>query len=157
SPVGIAVQNLDGKLLFINPAFCSFLGFDEEELVTKHFSDFSPPEEARKDSALFTELKAGSIDHYQLEKRYSRRDGSMVWGQLRVSLLVRGHFSPLVIAMVEDITDKKRAEEARFTHAAIVESSEDAGAGPVRVFAKNVPAAVAIFDREMHYLAVSDG
>ncbi|MGE5734995.1 MAG: PAS domain S-box protein [Acidobacteriota bacterium] len=60
-----------------------------------------------------------------MEKRYFRRDGSLVWGRLSLSLL-NHRPSPLVIAMVEDITEKKIAEEARFRHAAIVESSEDA-------------------------------
>src|SRR5215470_3649392 len=111
SSVGIAVENLDGQPLFVNPAFCAFLGFTEEELRSKHCVDFSPREDAEKDWALFQQLKAGSIDHYQMEKRYFRKDGSLVWGSLSISLL-SGHPSPLVIAMVEDITDKKRAEEA---------------------------------------------
>src|SRR6201988_117063 len=118
SPIGIAVENLDGQPLFVNPAFCAMLGFSEEELCRKHCVDFSPREDAEKDWALFQQLRAGSIDHYQLEKRYFRRDGSLVWGNLSVSLL-NSRPSSLVIAMVEDITDKKRAEEARFRHAAV--------------------------------------
>src|SRR6201993_5376137 len=125
SPMGIAVETLEGQPLFLNPAFCSMLGFSEEELRNKHCVDFSPLEDAQKDWALFQQLKAGSIDHYQLEKRYFRRDGSLVWGRLSVSLL-NSLPSPLVIAMVEDITDKKKAEEARFRHAAVIESSDDA-------------------------------
>src|ERR1700752_2310932 len=125
SPIGIAVETLEGRPLFTNPAFCSFLGFSEEELRNKHCVDFSPREDAQKDWALFQQLKAGSIDHYQLEKRYFRADGSLVWGSLSISLLNRRP-SPLVIAVVEDITDKKRAEEALSRYAAIVESSEDA-------------------------------
>ena len=111
SPIGIAVENLDGQPLFVNPAFCRFLGFTEEELRRKHCVDFSPKEDAEKDWTLFQQLRAGSIDHYQLEKRYFRRDGSLVWGSLSISLL-NSHPSPLVIAMVEDITDKKTAEDA---------------------------------------------
>src|SRR6201987_1321793 len=125
SPIGIAVENLEGQPLFVNPSFCSFLGFSEEELRNKHCVDFSPPEDAEKDWALFQQLRAGSIGHYQLEKRYFRRDGSLVWGSLSISLL-KSSPSPLVLAMVEDLTDKKRAEEALFRHAAIVESSDDA-------------------------------
>ena len=125
SPIGIAVENLEGQPLFVNPAFCSFLGFSEEELRNKHCVDFSPPEDAQKDWALFQQLRAGVIDHYQLEKRYFRRDGSLVWGSLSISLL-KSSPSPLVLAMVEDITDKKKAEEARFRHAAVIESSDDA-------------------------------
>src|SRR5215475_9419703 len=111
SPIGIAVETLDGQPLFVNPAFCAFLGFNEEELRRKHCVDFSPAEDAEKDWALFQQLRAGSIHHYQLEKRYFRGDGSLVWGHLSISLLKISP-SPLVIAMVEEITDKKRAEEA---------------------------------------------
>ena len=125
SPIGIAVENLEGQPLFVNPALCSFLGFNEEELRDKHCVDFSPPEDAEKDWALFQQLRAGSIDHYQLEKRYFRRDGSLVWGSLSISLL-KSSPSPLVLAMVEDITDKKKAEDARFRYAAVIESSDDA-------------------------------
>jgi PAS domain S-box-containing protein len=135
SPIGIAVETLEGQPLFVNPAFCSFLGFSEEELRNKHCVDFSPREDAEKDWALFQQLRTGSIDHYQLEKRYFRSDGSLVWGCLSISLL-NSRPSPLVVAMVEDITDKKRAEEARFRHAAIVESSEDA------IISKNLDAVI---------------
>ena len=95
SPIGIAVENLDGQPLFVNPAFCSMLGFSEEELRGKHCVDFSPPEDAEKDWEFFQQLRAGVIDHYQLEKRYFRRDGSLVWGRLRISLL--GALKHLVI------------------------------------------------------------
>ena len=111
SPIGIAVENIEGQPLFVNPAFCSMLGFSEEELRSKHCVQFSPPEDAEKDWDLFQQLRAGSITHYQLEKRYFRRDGSLVWGRLNISLL-NSRPSPLVIAIVEEITDKKAAEEA---------------------------------------------
>jgi len=154
SPIGIAVEDLEGQPLFVNPAFCTMLGFSEEELRSKHCVDFSPREDAERDWALFQQLRAGSIDHYQLEKRYFRRDGSLVWGSLSISLL-KSHPSPLVLAMVEDITAKKNAEEARFRHAAVVESSEDAiisrnldgvivswNAGAQRIFGYTEPEAV---------------
>src|ERR1700751_5059124 len=125
SPIGIAVENLDGQPLFVNPALCSMLGFSDEELHGKHCVQFSPPDDAEKDWALFQKLRAGLVDHYQMEKRYFRRDGSLVWGSLNISLL-KSSPSPLVLAMVEDITGKKNAEEARFRHAAVTESSDDA-------------------------------
>jgi PAS domain S-box-containing protein len=125
SPIGIAVETLDGQPLFVNPALCAMLGFSEEEMRGKHCVDFSPPEDANKDWALFQQLRAESIDHYRLEKRYFRRDGSLLWGSLCVSLL-NSRPSPLVIAMVQDITDKKAAEEAQLRNAALVKSSEDA-------------------------------
>jgi PAS domain S-box-containing protein len=110
SPIGIALEDLEGRPLFVNPALCSMLGFSEDEMRRKHCVDFSPPEDAEKDSTLFEQLRAGTIDHYHLDKRFLRRDGSLIWGRLSISLLNRLS-SPLVIAMVEDITAKKIAEE----------------------------------------------
>ena len=111
SPIGIVVENMDGQPIFVNPAFCSMLGFTEEEMRDKHCVDFSPREDADKDWALFQQLRAGTIDHYQMDKRYFRCDGSLVWGRLSISLF-NGRPSPLVLAMVEDITERKQAEEA---------------------------------------------
>src|ERR1043165_7010878 len=144
SPIGIVIETLDGQPLFVNPAFCAMLGFSEQELQGKHCVQFSPPEDAEKDRVLFQQLRAGSIDHYQLEKRYFRGDGSLMWGHLSISLL-KSSPSPLVIAMVEEITDKKRAEEA-------LRASEDL----LKNFVKNVPVEVAMLDRDMRYLQVSD-
>ena len=125
SPIGIAVEDLEGRPLFVNPALCTMLGFSEEEMRKKHCVDFSPPEDAEKDWAYFEQLRAGTIDRYQLDKRFFRRDGSMIWGRLSISLL-NNRPSSLVVAMVEDITERKTAQEDLSRHAAIVESSRDA-------------------------------
>lgn len=122
SPIGIAVENLDGQPLFVNPAFCAMLGFSADELSNKHCVDFSPAEDAEKDWVLFQQLRAGAIDHYQLEKRYFRRDGTLIWGCLSISLLKSD--PPLIVAMVEDITEKKAAEEARKMAENVLRESE---------------------------------
>ena len=158
SPIGIVVENFDGQPLFVNPAFCAMLGFTEEEVRKKHCVDFSPPEDAQKDWHLFQQLRAGEIDHYRLEKRYFRRDGSLVWGSLNISVL-KAHPTPLIIAMVEDITEKKAAEEARVEATRILQQRTTellAREELLRVFVKNVPVPVAMLDREMRYLQVSD-
>jgi PAS domain-containing protein len=54
SPIAFAVEDLDGTPLYVNPAFCSFLGFSGEELRHKHCVDFSPPEDAEKDWFFFS-------------------------------------------------------------------------------------------------------
>jgi len=80
SPIGIALENIEGQPLFANRFLCSMLGFSEEESRSKHCVDFSPPEDREKDWTLFKQLRAGVIDHYQIEKWFIRRDGSLVWG-----------------------------------------------------------------------------
>ena len=110
SPIGIALENLSGQPFSVNPALCSMLGFTAEELCQKQCVQFSPPEDAEKDWSLFQQLRAGLIDHYQLEKRFFRRDGSLLWGRLSISLF-QSRDSTLVVAMVEDITEKRIAQE----------------------------------------------
>jgi PAS domain S-box-containing protein len=112
SPIGIAVEDMEGRPLFANAALCSMLGLSEEEMRNKHCTDFSPPEDAAKDGALFAQLRQGSIDHYHLEKRFFRKDGTLIWGRLSISLMQNAAGShPLVVAMVADVTEKRAAEE----------------------------------------------
>lgn len=133
SPIGIALEDMEGQPVFVNPALCSMLGFSEEEMCTRHCVDFSPAEDAQKDWALFEQLRARSIDHYQIEKRFLRRDSSMMWGRLSVSLF-SDRPSPLVVAMVEDITERKRAEETlRESEEKFRSVFQDAGIGMVIV------------------------
>src|ERR1700752_4992029 len=111
--LGIAVEDLEGKLLLANPALCSMLGYREEELCGMSCSQFANPEDSQDDWALFQQLRAGVIDHYSLEKRYVRKDGAQIWGNLNVSLLKEDdEVLPLVFAFVEEITKRKLAEEA---------------------------------------------
>ena len=108
SPIGIAVEDLEGRPLFVNRAMCSALGYSEEEMQARHCVDFSPPEDAKKDWALFEQLRTGSISRYQIDKRFIRRDKSLMWGRLSVSSVKD---QPFVIAAVEDITDRKAAQD----------------------------------------------
>jgi PAS domain S-box-containing protein len=110
--LGIAVEDLEGKLLLANPALCSMLGYTEKELCGMSCSEFANPEDSQDDWALFQQLRAGVIDHYSMEKRYVRKDGSQIWGRLNVSLSKNGDGEPpLVFAFVEEITARKVADQ----------------------------------------------
>jgi len=124
SPIGVAVEDMDGRLIFVNRALCSMLGYTEEEACAKPCDQFSPPEDSQKDWALFQRLRAGFLDHYQLEKRYFRKDGTLMWGRLSISLL-KGYPSVLVVAMVEDISEKKKLELERERSQASLRESEE--------------------------------
>lgn len=145
SPIGIAIEDLEGRPLFVNPALCSMLGFTEDELLNKHCVDFSPAEDAEKDLALFQQLKSGAINYYSLDKRYFRRDGSLVWGRLSISI-IRSSESPLVVAMVADITDKKLAEEN------LIRAEHD-----LDVVTREMAAAAARCSRDLRYVWANQG
>jgi len=109
--LGIAVEDMEGTIVLANPALASMLGYRENELQGMNCSQFADGDDANKDWALFQQLRSGTIENYSLEKSYSRKDGVKVWGRLNVSLLKNGNgSSPLVFALVEDITGRKRAE-----------------------------------------------
>src|SRR3979411_708483 len=96
--LGIAVEDLEGKLLLANPALCSMLGYREDELCGMSCSQFDSPDDSQDEWALFQQLRAGVIDKYSLEKRYVRKDGTRFWGHLNVSLLTgREEGSPRLV------------------------------------------------------------
>ncbi len=112
APIGIGLEDLDGRLWFANPALCTMLGYTAEEIRgmnSAQFLDVDDKEEARR---LFHELRAGLTGSYQREMRFRRRDGALMWGRFNASLL-KGFSAdlPLVIVMVTDITERKAAEE----------------------------------------------
>ena len=111
--LGIAVEDLEGKVLLANPALCSMLGYGADELCGMNCCEFANPEDSQDDWALFEQLRAGAIDQYSIEKRYVRKDGARIWGRLHVSLLrdIDGA-SPLVFAFVENITERRQTEDA---------------------------------------------
>jgi PAS domain S-box-containing protein len=111
--LGIAVEDLDGTLLLVNPALCAMLGYEDQELRGMNCSQFANPQDSLDDWALFQQLRSGAIDQYSLEKRYVKKDGALVWGRLNVSLLKNTDGgTPVVFAFLENITDRRRTEDA---------------------------------------------
>ena len=112
APVGIALEDLDGRLLLANPALCSMLGYSEKEMLALRCDQFADPEDSTEDWGLFQELKSGLRQKYQIEKRYTRKDGRKVWGRLNVSgFSFQNMNGRLVLATVEDITEHKESED----------------------------------------------
>lgn len=110
--IGIALADVEGRIVQSNRAYQQMLGYTEEELAGMAFLVYTHPDDAPIHLPLYREMMAGQRDHFQLEKRYIRRDGAIRWGHLTASLLRDVNGRPqFSIAMVEDITDQKRAEQ----------------------------------------------
>lgn len=112
SGIGIALVAPDGVPVETNPALENLLGYTGKELGKLHFRDFTHPEDFERDLALYSDLVAGRRKRYQVEKRYIRKDGGVIWGRLTVSA-VRDASGKVIfgIGMVEDISERKRVEE----------------------------------------------
>jgi PAS domain S-box-containing protein len=110
--IGIKLADRDGRLVGCNRALQEMLGYTEAELLGRSFIEFSHPDDGVADWNLLQELMAGSRDHYQMEKRFLRKDGRLVWGRLTVSLVRDAGGGPrFAVGMVEDITARKRQAE----------------------------------------------
>jgi len=113
APFGMCVTGLNGRFLQVNAAYCRMLGYSEHELLAKAWMELVHPDDLephlRRRQQLCDEPH-GCVD---AEIRHMHRNGSVVWGRVRVSL-VRDHCgSPLYFVVhVEDITQRRRAEEA---------------------------------------------
>lgn len=122
--VGIGHVGQNGEFLRLNQKYCSILGYPLDELIGKTFQDLTHPEDTDKDLTLYTNLKNKIIPNYTIEKRYIRKDSSIMWINLTVSIVWtdKDKFD-YAIAVVEDISLRKQAEEALKTYAAKLEQS----------------------------------
>lgn len=111
--VGIAHVGTDGAWLCLNNRLCEIVGYEREELLGMTFQDITHPDDLSADLALFHRALTGEIDTYRMEKRYFHKAGHPVWVNLSVSLERGCDGAPLhFISVIEDVTDKKQAEEA---------------------------------------------
>ena len=112
--VGIAHVGFGGEWLRVNRTLCDIVGYTREELLGRTFQDITHPDDLQHDLDQFVPLMAGEIPTYSMEKRYLHKEGSVVWANLTVSAACVGKDKlGYCIAMIEDITCRKRAEEAQ--------------------------------------------
>ena len=109
--IGIALVDFHGRPLESNRALQRILGYSANELRSTAFANLTYPEDLSLDLRFFRRLVEGHINHYRIEKRYIRRDGRLVWAMLTVSLVRDDGGRPkFAVAMIEDISERKRAE-----------------------------------------------
>jgi PAS domain S-box-containing protein len=111
--VGMAVLGFDGQFLQANQAFCRITGYSEPELLTTDFRALTHPDDLTQSLAAVRQMLTGQASSIVLDKRYVRRDGSVVWAQTSVTLASGPDGKPThFVALVQDVSRHKAAEDA---------------------------------------------
>ena len=119
--IGKALVGLDGKFLRVNPALCEALGYAEGDLLRTDFQSVSHAEDLGDDMAKLERLKAGEIPAYEIEKRYIRGDGTVMWGLLSVGMVSTPAGEPdHLVAQIVDVTEQRRLNELKSEFVATV-------------------------------------
>ncbi len=110
---GIAIANLDGVFVKCNPAFCKLIGYSEEELSHIQFLSLVHPDDRARNSEVLRALQSGEVSSYEIENRYSHKQGSIVAVRKFVSILPDGSGkASLLLALVTDVSAQRQALEA---------------------------------------------
>jgi len=141
-PIGLALVAADYRFLKANNTLCQRLGYTEAELLRLTFGDITHPDDLQADVKLAEQLFANQIPYYQMEKRYFKKSGEIIWVRL-TSSVIRDHQGNILyaLAMIEDITRSKQADQKLREQAALLELAHDA------VIVRDLQAHVAFWNR----------
>jgi PAS domain S-box-containing protein len=113
APIGMAVVDFDYRLRRVNSALCRALDYPAAELLDQRLVDITHADDVKRDVELADQLFRGEIPNYRIEKRLVKKDGSLAWLDVTALLIRDDNGAPLYgLAMLEDITNRKRADEA---------------------------------------------
>ena len=145
APFGVAIGDLEGTYIDVNPAMCSMLGYTREQLLGKTTRDITHPDDTEETDEQLEQLVEKGGGRYTIEKRYMHADGHPVWVRTTVSLMRGTAGEPLYyIGHAEDISERKRSERA------LVEANQRF----VGAF-ENTPIGMALVDTGGNYLEVN--
>jgi PAS domain S-box-containing protein len=110
--IGMAIVSLDGTFLNVNPALCEMLGMSHEALLACTVREITHAEDVGRTEEYLADLREGRRDTLEVEKRYRRGDGRVLWGQLNVGVMRDAEGKPLdFIVQLRDITAQRATNE----------------------------------------------
>ena len=111
--VGVAQIDLEGRVEIANDRYCDVVGHSHQDLVGKATREMTHRQDLDAELAIMPRLLAGEVESLSIEKRYIRKDGSIVWASMCRTVVRDGHGRPKsFIAVVEDVTERKKSEAA---------------------------------------------
>jgi PAS domain S-box-containing protein len=123
APIGIVFTDRGGKFLRFNAAFSALLGFDANELAGKSIAEVTHGEDVMRTTAELERLWAGEIDSFDHERRYTRRDGTVMWVRATMALVRDGNSRPdYSVGFLRDITMRKEMSAALLQQQTLLEA-----------------------------------
>ncbi len=142
---GIALVGTDGRFLRVNAALSDLLQYTAKELAGLRFQDVTHPDDVASGNEFIAHALAGGPPTGRFDKRYLRHDGQVVVAHVSTTLIDLPGNGRYFLTHIQDITERQRALRSLAANEALL-----------RQFVRHTPAAVAMFDREMRYMEVSD-
>ena len=111
--LGLSLINFQThQFIQVNPAYYQLLGYSETEIASLTFDEITHPDDLEQDLHYMEQINQGKIDSFRLEKRYLRKNGEVMWGNLTLTVLRDQDGKPgFCLGMIEDITERKYAED----------------------------------------------
>jgi PAS domain S-box-containing protein len=145
SPSGMSVSALDGRWLRINDAYCRMLGYQASDLLGASHRDVTHAGDADRDARFITDALAGRRDSMEREKRYVRKDGSILWARTRVEVIRDASGSPLYfVSHVQDLSEHRATLD-------LLHDSERT----LRSVIDNTPSTISVKGRDHRYRLVN--
>src|SRR5581483_7747744 len=119
--LGICEMDLDGVILETNPAFQRLLGFDPDELRGRMLAELASGQDTSVLAGPLRELVDGRHGAFTVEQRFTRRAGEPIWGSVSISLMDLGSGAPRLLALLQDVSERKELE-AQLTRQAFEDS-----------------------------------
>jgi PAS domain S-box-containing protein len=125
-PIGFALVGPDYRITKVNAALCRMVGYSDAELTGKAFREITYPGDPYVDASLGELLFSGEVPLLKMEKRYVTKNGEIMWANVTASLIRDWEGKPLYrLAMIEDITERRRAEAELRLDSAIFSNMEE--------------------------------
>lgn len=114
APVGLCIFDENWRAISTNRAMCELTGYEEEEIIGSTYALYTHPEDLSANIVLTDEFFRRVRSNYTYEKRYIRKSGEIIWVSVKATRIeLSGHEGPMLLAAVQDITERKLAVEER--------------------------------------------
>src|SRR5688500_3795831 len=109
--IGIAHLTLAEEWISVNQRYCEITGYSRTEILKLKLEDLSHPDDVPASQEFLGRIRSGELPEYRMEKRYIRKDGTVIWVHLTVSVVRSVNGDPLyLVGFVDDITERRNAQ-----------------------------------------------